>query len=242
VEDPPGVTRNDEVTFNLQKYVVPERPIFVSGIYQQDGTRQRYEAITVYLLHSDPRRYLFEETHWWLVQTTQMADRILDHLFDAKRSYSIDDFSKFYRTNLNILGQPMNETVQECAVLSRLIYDLSSAYLMTGAERYFLAARAAVNYLREAFRSLSHDGDNSFCQYFKILQNPDQTSINVLPDFMPPGKLAITRVRANGIDVTADRKPANANDFQVSLQGLKGSPVDGMIELVVEFGGLAAAA
>ena len=67
----------------------------------------------------------------------------LDHLFDDRRSYTIDDFSEFYRTKLNILGQPTDETVQECAVLSRLIYGLSSAYLMTGAERYFLAALAA---------------------------------------------------------------------------------------------------
>jgi hypothetical protein len=76
VEDPPGVMRNDDVAFNLQKYVVVERPIFVSGIYQQNGDQQLYEAITVYLLHSDPRRYLFEETHWWLVQTTQMARNV----------------------------------------------------------------------------------------------------------------------------------------------------------------------
>ena len=94
-----------------------------------------------------------------------MADRILDHLFDAKRSYTIDDFSEFYRTNLNILGQATDETVQECAVLSRLLYDLSSAYLMTGAERYLMAARAAANYLREAFRSLSHDGRYCFWAY-----------------------------------------------------------------------------
>ena len=54
--------------------------------------------------------------------------------------------------------------MQECAVLSRLLYDLS-AYLMTGAERYLLAARAAANYLREAFRSLSHDGRYCFWAY-----------------------------------------------------------------------------
>ena len=36
---------------------------------------------------------------------------------------------------------------------------------MTGAERYFLAARAAADYLREAFRSLSHDGQNCFWAY-----------------------------------------------------------------------------
>ena len=88
-------------------------PAFVIGIYQENEGKQRYEARTVYLLHSDEKRYLFEETHWWPTQTTQMADRILDHLFDARRRYTIDDFSKFYRTTLNILGQPTNETIQE---------------------------------------------------------------------------------------------------------------------------------
>jgi hypothetical protein len=108
---------------------------------------------------------MFEETHWWLVQLTQMADRMLDHLFDFRRNYTIDDFSKFYRTNLNVLGQPIDDDVQECAVLSRLLYDLSTAYLITGADRYFLAARAAMKYLREAFRSLSHDGEHCFWAY-----------------------------------------------------------------------------
>jgi len=165
VKDPDDVARDDDIIFKLQKYIRLKRVVFVSGIYQENGNQQRFEARTVYLLHSDPVRYLFEETHWWLAQVTQMADRILDHLFDARRSYTIDDFSKFYRTNLNILGQPIDDDVQECAVLSRLIYDLSSAYLMTGAERYFLAARAAVGYLREAFRSLSHDGEYCFWAY-----------------------------------------------------------------------------
>jgi mannose/cellobiose epimerase-like protein (N-acyl-D-glucosamine 2-epimerase family) len=166
VPDPQGVARGDgNIVFNLQKYAVPGRPVYVRGIYQENGNSQRYEARDVYLLHSDAKRFIFEETHWWPSQATQMADRILDHLFDAKRSYTIDDFSKFYRTSLNILGQPTDETTQECAVLSRLLYDLSSAYLMTGAERYLMAARAAADYLREAFRSLSHDGRYCFWSY-----------------------------------------------------------------------------
>jgi mannose/cellobiose epimerase-like protein (N-acyl-D-glucosamine 2-epimerase family) len=155
----------DNIVAELRRYAAVGRTVYVRGIYQENGGSQRYEARDVYLLHSDPKRYLFEETHWWPTQTTQMADRILDHLFDARRSYSVDDFSKFYRTNLNIYGQPTDENVQECAVLSRLLYDLSSAYLMTGAERYLLAARAAVTYLRDAFRSLSHDGRYCFWAY-----------------------------------------------------------------------------
>ena len=165
VPDPQGAGGESDVVRNLRRYAVKDRPLVVVGIYQQNDGRERFEARNVYLLHSNPARYMFEETHWWPTQTTQMADRILDHLFDAKRSYSIDDFSKFYRTNLNILGEATDETVQECAVLSRLLYDLSSAYLMTGAERYLMAARAAANYLRQAFRSLSHDGRYCFWAY-----------------------------------------------------------------------------
>ncbi len=161
----PQVSGVSGPVYNLHKYAVSGRPVSVIGIYQQNDGAERFEARNVYLLHSDPARYMFEETHWWPTQVTQMADRILDHLFDAKRSYTIDDFSEFYRTNLNILGQPVDDTVQECAVLSRLLYDLASAYMMTGAERYLMAARAAANYLREAFRSLSHDGRYCFWAY-----------------------------------------------------------------------------
>jgi mannose/cellobiose epimerase-like protein (N-acyl-D-glucosamine 2-epimerase family) len=165
VPDPQGVARDDDIGFKLQKYASPGRHVFVRGVYQENGGAQRFEARDVFLLHSEPQRYLFEDTHWWPSQATQMADRILDHLFDARRRYTIDDFSKFYRTNLNILGQPVDNTVQECAVLSRLLYDLSSVYLLTGAERYLMAARAAADYLREAFRSLSHDGRYCFWAY-----------------------------------------------------------------------------
>ncbi len=161
----PQVSGVSGPVYNLHKYAVQGRPVSIIGIYQQNDGVERFEARSVYLLHSDPTRYMFEETHWWPTQVTQMADRILDHLFDAKRSYTIDDFSEFYRTNLNILGQPVDDTVQECAVLSRLLYDLASAYMMTGAERYLMAARAAANYLREAFRSLSHDGRYCFWAY-----------------------------------------------------------------------------
>jgi mannose/cellobiose epimerase-like protein (N-acyl-D-glucosamine 2-epimerase family) len=155
----------DEMRYRLQRYIQKDRPVTVSGLVYLDGNKAVYEAKAVKLMHSVPGKYIFEETHWWLTQMSQMADRILDHLFDATRNYSIDDFSKFYRTQLNILGQPTNDTAQESATLSRMIYDFSSAYLATGAERYFLAAKAAVAYLREAFRSLSHDGKYCFWAY-----------------------------------------------------------------------------
>jgi mannose/cellobiose epimerase-like protein (N-acyl-D-glucosamine 2-epimerase family) len=166
VAEPDGLNRDDDaVRYDLRKYIKRDTLVFVRGIYQLHSSQKRFDARTVYLLHSVPGRYLFEETHWWLVQIAQMADRWLDLLFDAKRSYQIDDFSQLYRTNLNITGGPSGDNVQECATLSRLIYGLSSAYLLTGAERYYLAAKAGVDYQREAFRNLSHDGQRCVWAY-----------------------------------------------------------------------------
>lgn len=162
-EGPSDLRRDDDaVGFDLRKYVQRDSLTFVEGIRSENGSDERFEARTVYLMHSVPGKYLFEETHWWLVQIAQMADRWLDILFDVKRHYEIDDFAKLYRTNLNITGAPTSDNIQECATLSRLIYGLSSAYLLTGAERYYLAAKAGVDYQREAFRSLSHDGQYCF--------------------------------------------------------------------------------
>jgi hypothetical protein len=57
---------------------------------------------------------------------------------------------------------PTEDNLQECAVLSRLIYGLSAAYLIVGDERYRKAAEAAVRFQREAFRSLSHNSQYCF--------------------------------------------------------------------------------
>ena len=59
---------------------------------------------------------------------------------------------------------------------------------------------------------------------------------------MPPGKVEICRIRANGIDVTAERAPSTPDDFRIPLHGLRGMPGDGVIDLVVEFRGIAATA
>ncbi len=146
--------------------LAPDTLVYVRGLRQQVEDRERFVARTVYLLQSSPDMpYVFEEAHWWLDQTSRLVDRWLDDFFDASRDYTVSDFSRFYTTNLNIVGQETDDDVQECATLSRLIYGLSSAYLLTGCERYFLAARSAVSYQRQAFRSLTSDGAHCFWAY-----------------------------------------------------------------------------
>ncbi len=150
---------------DAERYLAPgerDRYVAVIGVYQEHENERCLTAEVVHLFHSSPGNYLFEHTHWWITQISLMANQWLDNLFKDTRSYRIDDYSKFYRTNLNITGAPTDNTIQECATLSRLIYGLSSAYLLTGSDRYLEAARAGVQYQRDAFRSLSHDGQYCF--------------------------------------------------------------------------------
>lgn len=155
----------DPVLRKLHTYLSEDALVFVRGIHQEASERERFEARVIYLLRSSTgARYVFEETHWWLEQIQRLADSWLDELFDEQREYTVTDFSKFYRTNLNITGHlsEHDPNLQECATLSRLIYGLSSAYLLTGARRYYQAAKAAVDYQRQAFRALTSDGRHLF--------------------------------------------------------------------------------
>ena len=183
--DPTTAGRHERV----RKYVTPGALMFVQGVEIEHEGKTRFDARTVTLMASRNDEYEFEATHWWLTQIATFADQWLDDLFGDERSYQWDDFAKLYRTNLNILGQPEDDKVQECATLSRLIYGLSSCYLLTGGERYRLAARAGVIYQRETFRSLSHDGHYCFWQFGK--RQHERGAIMIMPSENPDDRGSI---------------------------------------------------
>lgn len=161
VPDPPEFQWDDPTSI-VNKYVELGRLVALEGVRIEHEGTARFDARTIHLTHSRVDRHLFEEPHWWLAQITRLADQWLDALFDDRRSYQAEDFAKLYYTNLNIVGLPTDDNVQEMATLSRLIYGLSSAYLLTGADRYLVAAQAGVTFQRMSFRSLSHDGKYCF--------------------------------------------------------------------------------
>ena len=163
VPDPPNPGPSPQSL--VKKYVDVGRLLVVQGIHQVNEANSRFDVRTVYLLASVKDRFLFEETHWWITQTARLADQWLDSLFGDKRTYENDDWVALYHTDLNILGLPSDDDIQECAVLSRLIYGLSAAFLIVGDDRYRQAAEAAVRFQRDAFRSLSHDGTYCFWAY-----------------------------------------------------------------------------
>ena len=188
VPDPEGFdpsSANDRI----RKYVTLGALIAVQGVEIEHLGTTRFDVRSVILTASRPDQFVFEHTHWWLTQIATFADQWLDDLFEDRRSYEWDDFAKLYRTNLNILGQPLDDKIQECATLSRLIYGLSSSYLLTGGERYLLAARAGVKYQRETFRTLSHDGRYCFWQFGK--RQRDRGAVMIMPSENPDDRGSI---------------------------------------------------
>jgi hypothetical protein len=161
----------------VKKYIQPNRLVVVCGVYQENGDKRRFDARVVYLLQSQDGDFLFESKNWWLKQIARLADTWLGYIFQDKQTYVIDDF-KLYRTNLNITGLPTTDDIQECDTLSRLIYGLSSAYLLTGCERFLSAAHAGVEYQREIFRCLSNDGKRCFWAFGKQKTNYGYQIIN----------------------------------------------------------------
>ena len=180
VPAPPNFNPGAGPSEMVRKYLHEDALVVVQGIYMEHEEERRVDARYVTLMHSNPGEYQFEETHWWLNQITRLGEEWLDDLFGDRRTYEMDDFAALYQTKLNILGMPVGDNdIQECATLSRLIYGLSSAYLLTGQERFRLAAKAGIKYQRATFRTLSHDGDRCFWSFGKRRKRDFGTKIIV---------------------------------------------------------------
>ena len=116
--DGPADARRDQI----RKYIQEGCLIVALGVYQEHKGETRYDARSVYLMHSVHGEYQFEETHWWITQISRLADQWLDELFDSRREYTFSDFASLYKTNLNIIGLPTDDDTQETATLGRLLY------------------------------------------------------------------------------------------------------------------------
>ncbi len=152
----------------LIKYIKPDLLLSVFGVYSENDNTNFYSARRIVLMNSEPNRYGWEETHWWVQQINTLFENWLDILFLTKREFTENDFAEYYRTNLDLLGGATMDCIQECATLSRFLYGLSSSYLLTGNERSLSAAKACAKYIINAYSSPSHDGKYVFWKFGRV--------------------------------------------------------------------------
>ena len=120
-------TSDPQVGNPLERYLEPEQLVSAYGILQNNGDSQRFDVKSVTLFGNNKDNYLFEEGHWWLTQLSSFADVWLKRQFGLGSDF---DFTS-YRTDLTATGSRTAQSCQECDTIARLVYGLSSAYMLT---------------------------------------------------------------------------------------------------------------
>ena len=134
-----------DASSQLRTLLQRDRLLHVYGVFYPDeagGTA--FEAKHVTLFGTGATEYRFEAQDWWLQQIRRIADFYLTSEFGS--GATTYDFRE-YRTDLSMLGTKTSSTRQETDTISRLVYGLATAYMLSGNEPYLDAAVAGAHYL-----------------------------------------------------------------------------------------------
>ncbi len=128
--------------------------ISVSGVIYSDSSELVAKDITVFGDKSGD--YVFEDADWWSSMAKELSKFWIKSQFAGTEPMN----AALYRTNVTKSGQKRDESVnlQETTTLSRLVYGLSSTYIMTADPKALEGATALVDYQRDTMRYQSADG------------------------------------------------------------------------------------
>lgn len=140
-----------DATGSMRSMLVEDRFLFVYGVfYADDGD---FEAQFITFVGRAADEYVFERPDWWVKQIEALADFYVHAQFgDGDIDY------RDYRTTIALTGEKAADNYrQETDTISRLVYGLASAYMLTGNDRYLEAAERGTEYLREHMRFYEAD-------------------------------------------------------------------------------------
>ncbi|MFJ5303354.1 AGE family epimerase/isomerase [Streptomyces sp. NPDC088350] len=128
------------------------RHVLAYGILYEWEDGSRFDAKEITFPEETRGQYVFEHPNWWVRQAAAIADFYLrGHFPDGKYDW------RCFRTRLTLSGTHLpdfdgEDVRQETDTISRLVYGLSTAYLLTGEDRFLEAAESGTEYLREHMR------------------------------------------------------------------------------------------
>ncbi|PYC86937.1 N-acyl-D-glucosamine 2-epimerase [Streptomyces tateyamensis] len=128
------------------------RYVFVYGLFHQWAGGERIDARQIVFAEQRRGAYVFEQPNWWVQQAAEIADFYLrGHFPDGVYDW------RGFRTRLTLHGSHVadhqaQDLRQETDTISRLVYGLATAFMLTGEERFLAAAESGTEYLREHMR------------------------------------------------------------------------------------------
>jgi mannose/cellobiose epimerase-like protein (N-acyl-D-glucosamine 2-epimerase family) len=162
----------NDATAQLRGLMQPGRFIHVYGtFYPSEPNGTAFEAKHVMLFGRAADEYRFESQDWWLRQIRMIADFYLESEFGAGAT-SFD--YRGYRTDLSTLGSKTQSTRQETDTISRLVYGLATAHLLSGKQSYLDAAVAGAHYMIDHLCCVDRNQQIAYW-YHGITVSPDGT-------------------------------------------------------------------
>ncbi|MEV7026056.1 AGE family epimerase/isomerase [Kitasatospora sp. NPDC093558] len=137
-----------DVTGRIAELLRPGVMVFSYGpVYAGPQGTRHYQADRLVVVGDENDPYPFEAPGWWVRQLDQLARFY-------RRSQFGDgpvDFAH-YRTQIRASGHKTAEHVQETDTISRMVYGMASAYMLTGNQDYLDVAERGSHYLHDHMR------------------------------------------------------------------------------------------
>jgi mannose/cellobiose epimerase-like protein (N-acyl-D-glucosamine 2-epimerase family) len=142
-------------TGDLSKLLVPGQMIFAYGtFFPEDKVKFEINYLVFAGDASDEFRYA-DEKGWWINQIDEIASSYCKWQFNAPT----DDIDyNNYRTLISLTGGKKDaDYLQETDTISRMVYGMACAYMLTGKDLYLDAAEKGTEYLRDKMKFTDTD-------------------------------------------------------------------------------------
>jgi len=125
------------------------RTLFAYGTFYPERGDFTFEAKRIVFVGRTSHDFVFERPNWWIHQIKEVAD------FYLRAQWPDGDIDyREYRTRLTLEGDKLPGTRQETDTISRLVYGMATAYMLTGEDRFLEAAEKGTEYLRDHMRTV----------------------------------------------------------------------------------------
>ncbi|MEU8693801.1 AGE family epimerase/isomerase [Streptomyces sp. NPDC048665] len=139
---------------HLDEMLEPGRSLFAYAVFYPEGGTTRIEAKRLVFPGRKPGTFRFEESDWW----TRQLESIAGFYRRAQFGDEPVDYTQ-YRTQLRLGGEKTASHIQETDTISRLVYGMASAFMLTGNDEYLEVAERGTAYLREHMRVVDPEED-----------------------------------------------------------------------------------
>ena len=140
-----------DATGAMRSMLVPGRYVFTYGVFYPDSSI--FEAKQIVFVGRQADDYIIEKSNWWVHQVRSLAN------FYVKAQFAGEEIDyRNYRTTLSLSGVRSQVNFrQETDTISRMVYGMATAYMMTGEEIFLEAAEKGTEYLRDHMRFVDLD-------------------------------------------------------------------------------------